>query len=222
MAAVSSQRKRLLLAATGGVLAAWAGVLLVVALQRERAAPAVPVAVAPADGPLLGGPLPEGLDGSQAADFTLRDARQDEPIDTRDLRGQPYIVTFLYTDCVDVCPLIASELDQALEHLGREVPVIAVSADPEGDTKIAVRRWFAERDLPGSFRYVIGTEEELRPVWDAYYAAPQPGDREVSAHSASIWLVDGQGRLRSKFSGGIPVPPADIAHDLRVLLDKAA
>lgn len=222
MAAVSSQRKRLLLAATTGLLATWAGLLVVVALQRDPAAPAVPVAGAPTDGPLLGGPLPEGLDGSQAADFALRDAREDERIDTRDLRGKPYVVTFLYTDCVDVCPLIATELGQALERLGRDVPVIAVSADPEGDTEVAVRRWFAERDLPDSFRYVIGTEEDLRPVWDAYYAAPQPGDRDVSAHSASIWLIDGQGRLRSKFSGGIPVPPADIAHDLRVLLDEGA
>jgi protein SCO1/2 len=195
---------------------------VVVGLPRAPAAPGVRVAGAPADGPLLGGPLPEGLDGSQAPDFALHDAREDERIDTRDLRGQPYVVTFLYTECVDVCPLIASELDQALEQLGRDVPVIAVSADPEGDTEIAVRRWFAARDLPGSFRYVIGTEDALRPVWDAYYAAPQPGDRDVSAHSASIWLIDGQGRLRSKFSGGIPVPPADIAHDLRALLDEAA
>jgi len=219
---MSPQRKRLLLAATVGVLAAWAGLLAVVVLQREPTAPAVPVAGAPADGPLLGGPLPEGLDGRQAADFALRDAREDERIDTRDLRGQPYVVTFLYTECVDVCPLIATELDEALEELGRDVPIIAVSADPEGDSEIAVRRWFAQRDLPGSFRYVIGTEEDLRPVWDAYYAAPQPEDRDASAHSASMWLVDAQGRLRSKFSGGVPVPPADIAHDLRVLLDEAA
>jgi protein SCO1/2 len=222
VAAVSPQRKRLLLAATVGVLAVWAGLLVVVAAQREPAAPAVPVAGTPTDGPLLGGTLPEGLDGRQAADFALRDAREDERIDTRGLRGQPYVVTFLYTECVDVCPLIATELDEALEGLGRDVPIIAVSADPEGDTEIAVRRWFAQRDLPDSFRYVIGTEEDLRPVWDAYYAAPQPQDRDVSAHSASIWLVDAQGRLRSKFSGGIPVPPADIAHDLRVLLEEAA
>ena len=75
VAVVSSERKRLLFAATVGLLATWAGLLVVVALQREPAAPAVPVAGAPADGPLLGGPLPEGLDGSQAADFALRDAR---------------------------------------------------------------------------------------------------------------------------------------------------
>ena len=222
MAAVSTQRKRLLLAATVGLLAAWASVLAVVALQREPAGPAVPVAGAPADGPLLGGPLPEGLDGRPAADFTLRDAREDERIDTRDLRGRPYVVTFLYTDCVDVCPLIATELDEALEQVDRDVPIIAVSADPEGDSAIAVRRWFAQRDLPDSFRYVIGTEEDLRPVWDGYYAAAQPDGRDVSAHSANMWLVDARGRLRSKFSGGIPVPPADIAHDLRVLLDEAA
>lgn len=221
MTVVSHQRTRLLLAGSLALLAAWAIVLAIVASQREPSVAAPIVAEAPGDGPLLGGPLPEGLDGRPATDFALRDARG-ELVDTRQLRGTPYVVTFLYTDCVDVCPLIATELDQALEELGREVPVVAVSADPEGDTETSVRRWFAERDLPGSFKYVIGSEEELRPVWDAYYAAPQPADRDASAHSASIWLIDDRNRLRSKFSGGIPVPPADIAHDLRALLREAA
>lgn len=221
MTRVSQQRARLLLAGSVALLAVWAIALAVVASQRERSVAAPATAQAPGEGTLLGASLPEELDGSPATDFALRDARG-ELVDTRELRGTPYVVTFLYADCVDVCPLIAAELDEALEQLGRDVPVVAVSADPAGDTKTAVRRWLAERDLPDSFRYVIGSESQLRPVWEAYYAAPQPDDREAGAHSASIWLIDGRNRLRAKFSGGLPVPPADIAHDLRALLREAA
>lgn len=47
-----------------------------------------------------------------------------------------------------------------------------------------------------------------------------PRDRDESAHSASIWLVDRRGRRRAKFSGGIPVAPPGIAHDVRLLLDE--
>lgn len=68
---------------------------------------------------------------------------------------------------------------------------------------------------------LIGARAELEPVWKAYYAAPQVRGRpQTSKHTASIWLVDRAGRLRAKYSAGIPVDPADVAHDLRALLNE--
>jgi protein SCO1 len=142
-------------------------------------------------------------------------------VNTRELRGRPYTVTFLYTSCPDVCPLIGQELGEALGRLGRasgKVAVVAVSVDPKGDTAEAARSWLRRHRLPSNFHYGIGSERELRPVWKAHFVAPQaPGSAE-SLHTASIWLVDARGRWRTKFSGGAPVPPGDIAHDLRLLL----
>lgn len=134
-------------------------------------------------------------------------------------------MTFLYVNCDDICPLIAVELKQALELLGaraEQITVLAVSADPEGDTRPAVRRWLTKLRMPDNFRYLIGTAKDLQPVWRDHYAAAQPAGNPNSAHSASIWLIDRRGRWRTKFSGGVPVRPADIAHDLRILLDEPA
>jgi SCO1/SenC len=125
----------------------------------------------------------------------------------------------------DVCPLIGQELGRALELLGGqagEVAVAAVSVDPEGDTREAVQLWLRRLGLPGNFHYLLGTESELAPVWESYFAAPQQRDVKESLHSASIWLVDRRGRWRAKFSAGVPVPPKDIAHDLRILLGERA
>ena len=80
----------------------------------------------------------------------------------------------------------------------------------------------ATAQVARQFHYLIGSAEELRPVWDGYFAAPQAPGVEESLHTASIWLIDASGRWRTKFSGGVPVPPADIAHDLGVLLDETA
>ncbi|MDP1846556.1 MAG: SCO family protein [Solirubrobacteraceae bacterium] len=168
------------------------------------------------------GELPRGIAGARAPGFALRDAYGDR-VDTSTLAGRPYVVTFLYTDCRDVCPLIAQELKLALRQLGargREVSMLAVTADPEGDTPAAVRAWLRRQRMPDSFRYLVGDRREVEGVWRAHYAAGQPRDRAESAHSASIWLVDRRGRWRAKFSGGLPVAPADIAHDLRLLLDE--
>ena len=161
-----------------------------------------PVITAPAPGPFRGGRLPPPLDGAPAPHFRLADAHGDV-IDTRKLAGRTYIVTFLYTRCRDVCLTIGQEVGQALRRIGnQDVVALAVSVDPEGDTPARVRRWLREQGLPPNLRYLVGTRRELRPVWKAYYAAAQPPRSEESRHTTSIWLIDGRGRLRTKFSAG--------------------
>lgn len=183
-----------------------------------------PVAIVEAhSGRFRGNQLPGEIAGSRAPEFRLADARGGE-LDTRRLAGRPYGVTFLYTRCPDVCPVIAQEIRQSLELLGPradDVRVAAVSVDPRNDTPEAVRAWLERQGLPENFHYAVGDEPELKPVWDAYYAAPQVPGRAESSHSASIWLIDADGRIRTKFSAGAPVAPADLAHDFGVLLDEA-
>ena len=218
---MAPQRKRLLLGAATGLLALWAIGLIALANRDD---PAPVVTAEGARTPFRGGALPDGIAGIPAPRFELADARGGR-VDTARLAGRPYVVTFLYVDCDDVCPLIAAELKQALKRLGpraEEVSVLAVSADPDGDTRPAVRRWLTRLQLPDNFHYLIGTAKDLQPVWRRHYAAPQPRGNPNSAHSASIWLIDRSGRWRTKFSGGVPVAPTDIAHDLRLLLDEPA
>jgi protein SCO1/2 len=198
-------------------------VLVVVALTQEGRG-TQDVSAEAVGGPFRAGQLPDGVRGRPAPRFRLRDARGGW-LSTDELHGRPYALTFLYTDCPDVCPLIGQELGRALELLGGQasaVAVTAVSVDPEGDTREAVELWLRRLRLPGNFHYLLGTESELGPVWDAYFAAPQQPGLEESLHTASIWLVDRRGRWRAKFSAGVPVAPKDIAHDLRILLRERA
>ncbi len=211
-------RRRLLVGFTA-ILVAWAGALVYLALERSGGgAGSTTNQVAqsePRSGPFRGSKLPDSLIGQGAPDFRLSDARG-RPVDTRRLAGQPYIVTFLYTNCPpgDTCPTIAAELRQALERLGPradDVTVLAVSVEPKGDTPAAARRWLRRYRLPDNFRFVVGSRQELKPVWDRYYVGVQDPANEQS-----------RGRWRTKFSAGVPVPPGDIAHDLGVLLDEAS
>jgi protein SCO1/2 len=134
--------------------------------------------------------------------------------------GKLRIVTFLYVHCPDVCPLIASHLNQALRELGPQrsrVRVLAVSVDPRGDTPAAVRRFVAERHLLPQFHYLRGSARQLRPVWRAYNIAADPDrtDRAVT-HSAFEILVDGKGRERLFYDA--QVTPGEVVHDVRLLL----
>jgi protein SCO1 len=190
--------------------------ILGLAVLRPSGTAKVPAAAGLRDASVL----PAALVGRPAPEIRLRDARGGT-LDTANLAGTPYAVTFLYTSCPDVCPLIGSELEAALAQLGplaAKVAVVAVSVDPRGDTPSAVLAWLKVHDEPANFHYLIGTEAQLTPVWKSYFAAPQiPGDPQ-SSHSATIWLVDGHGRRRALITAGIPVPSGDLAYDFRALL----
>jgi len=164
--------------------------------------------------------LPAGLAGRPAPRIRLADARGGA-FDTRSLAGKPYLVTFLYANCPDVCPLIGAQLRDTLGRLGadaRRVGVVAVSVDPRGDTPATVRAWLRRQREPAQFHYLLGPERLLAPVWRAWYAAPQiPGDPE-SAHTAVVWIVDARGRLAAKVPAGEPFDTGGLARDVRSLL----
>jgi protein SCO1 len=142
--------------------------------------------------------LPPGLDGSRAPRIRLRDARG-RIVDSARLAGRPYLVTFVYTRCRDVCPIIGSEIAGALERLGartNEVAVLAVSVDPRGDTPAHARRWLADRRLPRQAHYLLGSAQRLTPIWRDWFVVPRTGTlTDPRDHDASVWLVDARGRL---------------------------
>jgi protein SCO1/2 len=155
-----------------------------------------------------------------APDFALRD-QSGRLVRLSAFRGLR-IVTFLYTHCPDVCPLIAANLNLALRQLGRDrtrVRVLAISVDPRGDTPAAVRQFVSSHRLLPQFRYLTGSPAQLRRVWSSYniVADPDRTDRAIS-HSAFEILVDRSGRERLFYDA--QVRASAVVHDVRLLLRK--
>jgi protein SCO1/2 len=149
---------------------------------------------------------------ARAVDFRLRD-QDGEPTTMREYRGTPVVVTFLYSTCQDTCPLTAQQIRGALDELGRDVPVLAISVDPAGDTPLHVKRFLVKQHVAGRMRYLTGTRARLAPVWRAYGIRPQGQGYE---HTASTVVVDGTGRQRIGYLTDQLTPEA-LADDLRAL-----
>jgi len=149
-----------------------------------------------------------------APGFTLRDDAG-RTVSLAAQRGRYVVVTFLYTHCPDVCPVIAGNLNRALATpVARRagLRVLAVSVDPARDTAAAVRRYVRERGLLPSFRYLIGSRPQLERVWRAYRVAAQAGPKSTVTHSTFELLVDPQGRERLVYDATLKT--ADLVHDL--------
>ena len=75
-----------------------------------------------------------------APDFTLTDQRG-QSVQLSSYRGDAVALTFIYTNCTDVCPLIAEKLRRAYDALPpatqQKVQLLAVTVDPARDDRRA-------------------------------------------------------------------------------------
>jgi protein SCO1/2 len=117
-------------------------------------------------------------------------------------RGHWTVVTFMYTNCPDVCPLVAAQLGAA-QRQNADLRVIAVSVDPARDTAAARRKFLAAHKLGPRFHFVSGTRAALTPVWLGYHVGVQAGAQRTVSHSTFEILIDPQGREREYFDAQI-------------------
>jgi protein SCO1 len=179
------------------------------------------LAVVVASGSSGGGPkviVPHGFAGAlrppqiPPKDFSLRD--QDGDLTSlHQYRGQPVILTFMYSTCQNTCPIMADQIRGAMDDLGHDVPALAISVDPRNDTPLNAKRFLLNHALVGRMRFLLGTRAQLRPIWKAYGIQPQ-GSR--FDHSAYVLLIDKRGKQRVGFPMS-ELTPEGLAHDVKVL-----
>lgn len=163
------------------------------------------------DGPTLSSPTAE-------PPLALRDYLG-HPVDISTYRGKAVLVTFLYTHCPDVCPLITASLHNTLVRLGSEatkVQIIAVSTDPKGDTPGAVSEFLARHEMTGRMEYLIGDHAALRPVWQAWgITASDPSVNDAVNHTALVYGISGSGRVMTVYPANFK--PSTLVHDVALL-----
>lgn len=118
-----------------------------------------------------------------------------------DYLGKPTLVFFGFTHCPEVCPTTLFELTTLLGKLGPEADklnVLFVTVDPERDTPAQLALYLQSFDprIVG----LSGTQAELDAALKAYkaYAKRIPTqDGYTMDHTASVYLMDAEGRFRS-------------------------
>ena len=147
--------------------------------------------------------------------FLYAAARSAPPIDLIDAaerpvslsgdRGSLVLVFFGYTHCPDVCPATIGILGKVLADLGGGGRALFVSIDPERDTPSWLREYAPY--LPAGFTALTGSAAAIRTTadaWNVRYArveTDQP-DAYSMSHTADVFIVDPEGRLRGAFPFG--------------------
>ena len=155
--------------------------------------------------------IPEG--STPAPDFRLRD-QIGAPITLQGLRGQVVVVAFLDSHCTESCPVEGAQLAMAQRRLGDRARfvLVVISVNPERDTASSVNEFASAREWTSEWHWLLGSREELSPVWKAYGVnVAASGDDTV--HSLGMYLIDRKGFERAILTGD----PATLTQDVDIL-----
>jgi cytochrome oxidase Cu insertion factor (SCO1/SenC/PrrC family) len=141
------------------------------------------------------------LTGASAPAFTLT-GEGGKAVSLDSLRGKIVVLSFFDSECNDICPVLATELREALGDLGKEasrVVVLTVNTDPveisPGSEDPALRA--AGITSASRWSFLTGTLQELDAVWKAYGVSieVEPDTDQVS-HNNVLYFIDQKGDLR--------------------------
>jgi protein SCO1/2 len=167
----------------------------------------------------------ERLDADEPAPgFALTD-QNGRRVALADLRGSVAIVTFLFTHCTDVCPVLPQILARVDQHVGEaersRLRYVGISIDPRRDTPRRLREFIGQHRLDAArWTLLTGSIDTLTKVATDYGVVVRPAPRGDFVHNTVFAVIDPSGRLRVEFHG-LATPPDEIARAVRGLLKPA-
>lgn len=155
--------------------------------------------------------------------FTLTN-QDGKRVALKELRGRPVVLTFLYTTCTNVCPVLLQVMISAEQQLGEAerngVRFAGITVDPKRDTPERLRTYMKERGLePARWQLLTGSLAEATRVAADYGVVVRPAPRGDFVHNSVFVVIDAQGRERAEYHG-MATPPAAIADELKRLFQE--
>jgi protein SCO1/2 len=146
-------------------------------------------------------------------------------VDLSQYRGKAMLVTFIYTHCPDICPLIVGNLHTAQSELGpkaSDLQIVAISVDPSGDNPNTVSAFLKQHQMTGRMEYLIGSRPQLEKTWSDWKivakSSPEKGDPDAVEHSALIYGINASGRITTLYPSNFK--PQQIVHDVPILASQ--
>jgi protein SCO1 len=138
-------------------------------------------------------------------DFSLKD-QDGKRFRFANVRGQLILITFIFTTCPDVCPLLTANfaaIQRALEEKKiKDYRLLSITTDPERDTAPVLKDYAGrfKADLK-SWSFLTGSRLELAQVWKVFGVQVVKNQSGQVQHTTFTTLVDRQGNRRIDYYG---------------------
>ena len=92
-----------------------------------------------------------------------------------DFEGQVLVVSFVYSRCPDVCPIVSANLRWVAEQLpddyGTNFSIIAITVDPWWDTSSVLADYAVRQAI--DWPHLSGDVEVMQPIWESFHVGLQ-------------------------------------------------
>ncbi|MBI5905091.1 MAG: SCO family protein [Deltaproteobacteria bacterium] len=117
------------------------------------------------------------------------------------LRGRMVLISFIYTNCTDICPTLMHNLVDVQESLGdrfgKDVFFVSISVDPEDDTPEELKKYAERYEAKPGWTFLTGKKENID--WVVYKLGQYTPDFED--HSMLFLLGDVKNARWAKLKG---------------------
>ena len=170
------------------------------------------------------------IEKSIRTSFQLVNQDSNKVVFPNDFRGNITVMSFLYTNCPDVCPLTTNNLRMLQEQLKKDnvkgVQFVEVSFDPDRDTPSILKKYAEVRSIDEkNFQLLTGNKKVIDSLLKVMniYAIPTDtikydngGFTYSFIHTDRITLIDRKSRIRKEYKGSI-VDQKEILEDIKSL-----
>jgi len=138
-------------------------------------------------------------------DFTLTD-QDGRSFRFANLRGKVVLVTFIFTTCPDLCPLLTAKLTHIQQQLETENQnryfLLSITTDPDTDKPLVLKSYGGsyKTDLR-SWAFLTGDKKNLSKVWDAFGVKVKRLSNGQIQHTGLTTLIDRDGMQRINYYG---------------------
>jgi len=158
--------------------------------------------------------------GEKMPPFALVD-QSGTTVRSESLRGRALVVSFVFTTCVEACPLVTAQLARVqararTEKLDGRVRFVSITLDPVTDTPDVLRRYADAYGIDlTTWHFLTGAPDDVTRVVRAFGLNAVARERIV--HGSLVVLVDGQGRIAER-RADLELDPDRLLASLRKLL----
>lgn len=139
-------------------------------------------------------PLPADL--RRLSNLSLTDS-DGKALATADLSGKYVLVSFFFSRCSGICPMVTANVKRLREQLNdrRNVVFLSISVDPEHDKPEELRQFRARNKVPfADWHFTTGSKSEIyelaRSVFQADVTVRGSKDAADFLHTESVYLLD--------------------------------
>jgi cytochrome oxidase Cu insertion factor (SCO1/SenC/PrrC family) len=134
------------------------------------------------------------------------------------LRGKIVLISFIYTSCMDICPILMHNLSDAQNSLGdrfgKDVFFVSISVDPEDDTPEELKKYAERYGTKPGWTFLTGPKKDV----DAVIKRFGEFQEDFEDHSMTFVLGDVKNARWSKLRGD--QPPEILLHRIRDLMAR--